>query len=72
MAWRLVNGRTSEKISSNWRLEIRIDTLRSLVVEHTTISFCHIRHDSNKVANMLANVGMEEGIGYRRCTLEDF
>ena len=47
MAKQIANGKTTEKISSSWRLASRLETLRSLVMAHSNVSFHHIRQEAN-------------------------
>ena len=54
-----------KKISPSWCLVYRLERLRVLLHAHPTISFYHVRREANKVADWLANVGMECGVGFR-------
>ena len=56
MAKHLANGKTTEKVSSSWRLANRLENLRSLVIAHPIVSFHHIRREANQVTDILANV----------------
>ena len=72
MAKQLANRKTTEKVSSSWRLASRLEILRRLVIAHPTVSFCPVRRDVNKVANMLANIGAEGRRVRKAGQLEDF
>ena len=37
----------------------RLDELRGLIHAHPAVSFSHVRHDANKVADLLVNTGVE-------------
>ena len=43
-----------------------------MFVEHSVVSFCHVRCDANKVEDVIANAGMDRGTGHQRGLLEDF
>ena len=72
MVKQLANGKSTEKVSSSWRLASRLDDLRSMVMTHSTLSFVHVRREANQVADLLANVGVSDVRANRRGRLEDF
>ena len=43
-----------------------------MVGENSAVSFCHVHHEANKVADSMENVGMDGGRGNHRSTLDDF
>ena len=72
MAKRMTNGQTFEKFSPSWCLAYRLDQLRTLLQSYPAISFCHVRREANKAADLLANVGVEGETGFLCDRLEDF
>ena len=71
-AKRLLSGQKTEKISLSWRLAYRLECLRVLLLSHPATSFHHVRREANKVANCLANAGVECGVGFRCDRLDVF
>ena len=65
VAKRLLNGQRTEKISPSWRLAYRLERLRVLLLSHPATSFHHVRREANKVADCLANAGVECGVGFQ-------
>lgn len=55
MAKHLLNGSQARKIATSWRLEAIEQVLRS----NRAITFNHIKREGNKVADLLANIGVE-------------
>ena len=47
------------KVLTSWRMEFRLERVEELVSRMRGLSFIHVRHDGNKVADSLANVSME-------------
>ena len=61
-----------EKVSSSWLLASRLEVIRGLILSHPAFSFHHVRWDANKVADLLANVGVNECGARRMGRLENF
>ena len=49
-----------------------MDELQGLIHAHPTVSFSHVRCDANKVADLLANVGVEGELAFQWGPLESF
>ena len=52
-------------ISPSWCLVHKLERLRVILLAHLAISFHHIRRESNKVADCLANAGVECRVGFQ-------
>ena len=72
MTKRMVSGQDYEKVSSSWCLSSRLDYLRTLLLTHTRFSFIHVRREANKATDLLANAGVEGGLGFLCDRLEAF
>ena len=72
MARRLAYGQVSGQVSTSWRLSNRLDELRGMIHGHPAVLFCHVRCDTNKVADLLANVGVEGELAHQWGPLESF
>ena len=59
-------------MSTSWTLASRLDELHALIHAHPAVSFFHVRHDANKVADLLTNVGVEGELAYQWGPLESF
>jgi len=51
----------SRKPSNNWRLVSRLELIEIWLSSHRAVNLKHICWDGNKVANLLANIGVESG-----------
>jgi len=58
-ASRIQNGQAPSKVSNHWRLEGRLDRLGSIMNSKEAVSWSHVRRKGNKVADRLANLGVE-------------
>ena len=58
LATKLQNGSRSAKLSSSWCLEIRVDSLHSILINGAMVDFSHVRRKGNQVADILANLGV--------------
>ena len=72
MAQQMANGKPAEMVASSWRLVGRMEDLRSLIVAYMDLSFHHVRREANRVADLMANVGVSDIRVSRRGRLEDF
>ena len=61
MSSKLMQGSPVHKISSSWRLANRLELLKNWLTNHPAISFKHIRREGNKLADFIANLGVEWG-----------
>jgi len=59
MAKQLLNGSHARKIATSWRLEARLEAIEQALLNNRAIIFNHVKREGNKVANLLANVGVE-------------
>lgn len=59
MAKRLQNISQARKIATRWRLEARLKDIEQLLRSNRVISFMHTKREGNKVADLLANIGVE-------------
>lgn len=61
MASNLMQGSPVYKVSSIWRMATRLELLKQWLTNHQAISFKHIRREGNKLADFLANLGVDSG-----------
>lgn len=59
MAKQLQNGTHARKVANSWRREARLEAIEHLLHNNEAIIFNHIRREGNKVADLLANLGVE-------------
>lgn len=59
IATHLQNGSQARKIAPSWRLEARLNIMEQFLRNKKAISFNHTRREGNKIADLLANVGVE-------------
>ena len=59
MATRIQNGAQARKVASSWRLEARLNNIELELRTNRVISFHHTKREGNKVADLLANIGVE-------------
>lgn len=59
MATKLQYGSPIHKISSSWRMSQRLEMINHWLSMHQAITFKHIRWEGNKLADLLANLGVE-------------
>eukprot|EP00253_Pinus_taeda_P017843 PITA_17843 len=59
MATRIQNGSQTRKVADSWRLEARLHSIAQELHNHRALTFHHIRREGNKVADLLANIGVE-------------
>lgn len=50
-----------QKVSSSWRLATRLEKFQQWLQRNNDISFKHIRREGNKLADFLANLGVNRG-----------
>jgi len=58
MAKQLQNETHAGKIANSWRLEARLEAIEHLLHNNQAISFNHTKWEGNKVADLLANMGV--------------
>lgn len=59
MGKQLLNGAHADKISNSWRLEAKLEAIETILNANRAIIFKHVRWESNKVVDLLANLGVE-------------
>ena len=59
-------------MSNRWRLASRLDDRRGMLYAHSMVSFFHIRRDSNKATDLLANTRVDGEVAHQWGPLENF
>ena len=59
MANQMLHGTNSAKVATSWRLASRIDALSNWVKVNQAITFTHTKRDGNRVADLMANLGVD-------------
>lgn len=59
MVKQLHNGSHASKIAMSWRLEARLESIELELLNNRSIIFSNVKRDGKKVADILANVGVE-------------
>eukprot|EP00253_Pinus_taeda_P008572 PITA_08572 len=59
MATKLLQGAPIHKVSNSWRMAQILELLRNWLSQNPAISFQHIVREGNKLADFLANVGVD-------------
>lgn len=62
MVSKILQGTPSSKVSNSWRMVKRLELIEGWLSSHRAITLKHIRWEGNKVANLLANIGVECGL----------
>ena len=70
MAKHLLNGSHAKNIATRWRLEARLEALEQELSNNKVIAFNHRRREGNKVADLLANIGVESELTLQAGTLD--
>jgi len=61
MALKIQQGSPIQKVSNSWRMATRLERLQQWLNYNQAISFKHIRREGNKLADFLANLGVDNG-----------
>lgn len=61
MAEKLLNGKPVHKVAENWRMEHNLEQLRAKLIRHSEVQIHHVKRKANKLADLLANNGVESG-----------
>lgn len=59
MCQKIIHSTSPSKVTVNWRLAACLDSLPSLLAQIPTTLISHVKRDANKVANRLANHGVQ-------------
>jgi len=62
MITKLMNGSHIHKVSNSWRMAQMLDLINKWLSQHQAISLRHIKREGNKLADFLANLGVEIGV----------
>ena len=66
----LLNGAHAQKIAHSWRLEARLKKIEDWLINNRALIFKYIRREGNKVADFLANMGVDNEHNLLTRTLE--
>jgi len=72
IAKKLAAGQVPGKVTRSWRMRKRIEDLQVALAYSPAVSFQHVRREANKVADLLANQGVESSSLLRVGGLEEF
>lgn len=53
-------GSTASRVSKSWRLVTRLELIEQWMKNKRETTFIHVKRDNNKVADLLANIGVEQ------------
>ena len=56
----LLNGTRAHKTANSWRLEARLEAIEHWLHTNRAIIFQHVKREGNKVADLLANIGVNQ------------
>lgn len=59
MVTKLMQGSPIHKVSSSWRMAQRLELIDNWLSQNQAISFKHVKREGNKLADFLANLGVE-------------
>jgi len=62
MVTKIMQGTPSSKVSNSWRMEKQLELIEIWLSSHRAITLKHIHMEGNKVADLLANIGVESGL----------
>lgn len=64
MVTKIIQSTPSHKVSNSWRMAQRLELIDKWLSQHRAISFKHMRREGNKLADFLANMGVECGLEF--------
>ena len=59
MANQLLHEAHANKVANSWRLEARLELIEQWLKTNRALLFKHVKKDGNKVADLLANMGVD-------------
>ena len=71
IACRLQAGSVTTQVSKNWRWESRLNVLRQILTGEEAFLLTHVKREGNKVADAMANAGVESEFSFHAETKED-
>ena len=71
LARRLQSGTSTAQVSKNWRWEGRLNPLRKTLTGQESILLSHVIREGNKVADVMANVGVESNMSFHAKESDD-
>jgi len=71
MITKLQHGSSIHKVSNSWRMAQRLELTNQWLSQHQEIVFKHTRREGNKLADILANIGVEAMDGYYEGTIDN-
>ena len=57
----ILQGTPADKVASSWRLAERLEQIEQWLLIYREVTIRHIRQNGNKVAELLANIGVKSG-----------
>lgn len=57
-----MQGALIHKVSNSWRMAQRLELIGQWLSQYPAISFKHTMREGNKLADFLANIGVEMGV----------
>ena len=71
IACRLQAGSLTSQVSKNWRWESRLNALRQILKGEEYFLLMHVKQEGNRVADAMANTGVESEFSFHVETKED-
>lgn len=71
IAIKLQNGSPVHKVSSSWRMAHRLESLNHWLSQNQSITFNHTKREGNRLADLLANFGVEAKSNHFEGTLDN-
>ena len=71
MAHKLQVGSLMTQVSKNWRWESRLSVLLQILVGEESILLTHVKREGNRVADAMANLGVESESPFQAESKED-
>ena len=71
IARRLQAGSLTSQVSKNWRWESRLNALTQILTGEEAFLLTHVKRERNRVADAMANAGVESEFSFHAETKED-